>query len=178
MKLRAQNTIEIITMVSIVVVVVLSAFMFMHGSDNKMVALSGISKTNFSNTAYIDKEKSTNIKTNNTIDSETAGALSSRVANMNNSELLDKLSNKTINEIMNIKTTEGKDIFDLANELIKEYQGQITVSPFEEKELLNNENKKDLVTVKIETKRILDITKKTDLVYEQYITLLDIVISQ
>ena len=45
MKLKAQNTMEVITMVALVVVVVVSAFMFMNGKNSKLANLSAINST-------------------------------------------------------------------------------------------------------------------------------------
>ena len=178
MKLKAQNTIEIITMVSLVVVVVLSAFMFMSGNNNSMANLSSINTGKTVVKQVVNNNISTNFVTKTgTIDSETAGSLSSIVVNMKDSELLNSLNNKTIDDVLAIKTDDGKDVFDLANELIKEYQGQITVSPFEDKLALNDDTKKDLVKVKIDTKAILDKTQKTNSTYDKYIAILSVIIS-
>lgn len=180
MKLKAQNTIEIITMVSLVVVVVLSAFMFMNGHNNDIASLSSINTGGNTSVKQIIKNNdiSTNFTTKTgTIDAETAGSLSSIVVNMKDSELLNALNNKTIDDVLAIKTDDGKDVFDLANELIKEYQGQITVSPFEDKLALNDDTKKDLVKVKFDTKAILDKTQKTNSTYDEYIAILAVIIS-
>ena len=178
MKLKAQNTIEIITMVSLVVVVVLSAFMFMSGNNDRVASLSSINTGKAPVKKVVKKNISTNFITKTgTIDAETAGSLSSIVANMKDSELLNSLSNKTIDDVLAIKTDDGKDVFDLANALIKEYQGQITVSPFEDKLALNDDTKKDLVKVKIDTKAILDKTQKTNSIYDEYVAILSVIIS-
>ena len=179
MKLKAQNTIEIITMVSLVVVVVLSAFMFMNGHNNDIASLSSINTGG--NTSVKQVIKNNDISTNfttktGTIDAETAGSLSSIVV-IRDSELLTALNNKTIDDVLAIKTDDGKDVFDLANELIKEYQGQIKVSPFEYKSALNDDTKNDLLRVKNDTKAILDKTQKTNSTYDEYIAILAVIIS-
>lgn len=178
MKLKAQNTIEIITMVSLVAVVVLSAFMFMNGNNSNIANLSSIHVGKSTVNPVVNNSFSTNFTTKTgTIDAETAGSLSSIVVNMKDSELLNSLNNKNIDDVLSIKTDDGKDVFDLANELIKEYQGQITVSPFEDKLALNDDTKKDLVKVKIDTKAILDKTQKTNSTYDKYIAILAVIIS-
>lgn len=172
MKLRAQNTIEIITMVALVCVVVLSAFMFMQGNNTNIASLSAINtgKKNIT----INKEVATNSsnKINDDNNFETAGALSSTIANSTANELYAALSQKTLNDVLVSKTNDNKDIFDLADILIQE--NSLTISEFGSNRNIefNDEVKSRLVNIAVQTKTKLDKEQKTSSSYDLYIDIL------
>lgn len=172
MKLKAQNTIEVITMVALVVVVVLSAFMFMQGNTSNIASLSSI---NVEKKVIVDNknkiESSTNTITNDS-NFETAGALSSTIANMNANELNNALSQKTLNDVLVNKTSDNKDIFDLADILIQE--NSLPISEFGSNRNIefNDEVKFRLVNVAIQTRNKLEKEHKTSSAYELYIDIL------
>ena len=175
MKLKAQNTMEVITMVALVVVVVVSAFMFMNGKNSKLANLSAINSTS-TKPAISKVNKAPILKTESattpTSDAETAGALSQLVANMNRQELLNALANKTLNDILLPKTQEtNEDIFTLADILNTAYLEDKDIKFFGTNRTNIPPNYKEiLVDVAIGTKEKLGTN--TNSVYELYVALL------
>lgn len=125
MKLRAQNTIEIITMVALVAVVVVSAFMFMNGNNANLANLSSINDGKksiaVSKAPSINREHSViNTTTQTSADIETAGALS-LLAQISKNDLKEKVANKTLNDFLVIKTEDNEDIIDISNKVIESF---------------------------------------------------------
>ena len=178
MKLKAQNTIEIITMVALVGVVVLSAFMFMHGNSASIAGLSQINTGKSSHTVNSSvSNNSSNVITDDN-NYETAGALSSTIAKMDKDELYNALKTKTLTDVLLVKTEDNKDIFDLADILIKE--NSLTISEFGSNRNIefNEEVKGRLVNIALQTKDKLAQQQKTSDVYGLYIGLLAQIINE
>lgn len=155
MKIKAQNTIEIISLASIVLIVVVSVFMFMKSNSTNVANLSKLNNSGASNTITNSAGNSSNIQTSETytkIDVETAGALSSMVAQMKATELKKALDNKTISDLYSVKSNDDEDIFDLANKLITELN--LTVSPFDKTDL-SSTTKDSLVDVAVKARERL-----------------------
>ncbi len=175
MKLRAQNTIEIVSLVVIVAVVVIAVFMFMNGNKSANLAnLSEINTIETSNNMQGTNGTSTNIQTsaNSKIDVETAGSLSSIIVQMNENDIKKALLDKSIEEISSVKSSDDEDIFDLANKLITELS--LPVSPFDKADLPSNA-KETLVKIAVDAKtRLGDNQNQT---YTMYTAVLAKIIS-
>lgn len=118
MKLKAQNTVELVIMVSLVVVVVISIFMFMGGSTQKMANLSKIDDSRIGNSSSVSIGSGSST---NTVDVETAGALQSNIATMSQAAIESQLASSSAYSYLASKATKDeRDIFDLANDLIEE----------------------------------------------------------
>lgn len=173
MKLKAQNTIEIISMVSVVLVVVVATLMFTNGQKLNLSNLSAININNGQQNQIIKPTQQINTITNSVqTDIETAGTLSNTVANMNETEIIDKLSNKTNADLLTVKSVNNEDVFDLANTLIDNLA--LTVSPFDKNDLTDT-TKAALAKVAVDAKNKLgsDNTSSTYGTYTVYISLLN-----
>lgn len=176
MKLKAQNTIEIISLVVVVLVVVVSVFMFMNGnSTTELANLSKINATGNNSSYSGSNESSSNLQANGAysrVDVETAGALSSMVAQMKESELTKAIENKSIDELFSVKSSDEEDVFDLANKLINELS--LPVSPFDKNDL-SSSTKESLVKVAVDAKVRLGNQKNAT--YTMYTAVLAKIIS-
>lgn len=151
MKLKAQNTIEIISLVTVVLVIVVAVFTFVRGNNVNIANLSKID--NVVNQEVGNLGSNINeIQINKTVDAETAGSLSSILANKNQSEITKSLKSKSISEILSVKTDDNKDVFDLANILINDLS--LNIEQFD-KSNLPLTVKDSLVQVAIEAKKEL-----------------------
>lgn len=134
MKFKAQNTMEIITAVAVVAVIVFSVLVFVN---NKNQNLANLSKINNEQVAQNDFSNGENPSFNENIakngidadkvavkklDTETAGALSNIVKNMSQEELANKLAGKTKSQLGSASSSKGEDVIDLANKLNKELE--------------------------------------------------------
>lgn len=176
-KLKAQNTIEIITMVALVGVVVLSAFMFMQGNNTH---IANLSKINTGKATVAQTSQASNVSTNTTTtpnNYETAGSLSSTVANMSENEIYDLLKNKTLNDVLIVKTSDNKDIFDLADTLIQENSLKISEFGSNKNIEFNEDVKTRLVEIASQTKNKLEKEQKTSTTYNLYMDLLSQIIT-
>ena len=133
MKLRAQNTIEVITMVALVGVVVITAFMFMQGNNTNIAKLSQIT-TNTTKLAAkdttINDSTSKNDITNKTI-AEVSGTNAQKVADvleeinqMDSSTLEHQLANELSSKNAYEHTTsmnQDNGPVKLANNVIEDF---------------------------------------------------------
>ncbi len=173
MKLKAQNVIEVITMVALVAVVVVTAFMFMQGNNSNIAKLSSINtgKATSSSPAKAPVTKPiTTPKTPSTTDTETAGALSSILAYNNKTELAVKLASLTLNDVLVVKTENNETIFELADKLINEYN--LPVSPFNGEQAIDDDAKSRLMDIAVKTNDILTQKDTTSVTFNSYISLL------
>lgn len=170
MKLKAQNVMEIITMVALVGIVVVTAFMFMNGNNSKLANLSSIN-TNKSSTSVTSSLKSqTSTNTITTADTETAGALSSILAHSDKTGLAQTLASLTVEDVLLVKTNDNENVFDLADKLIDTHS--LPISPFNGEYAFNDDSKLRLKDVAVKTNEKLTQTQATSTTFESYIYLL------
>lgn len=174
MKLKAQNSIEIITMVALVAVVVVTAFMFMHGNNSNIASLSGINtgKTtpvSLSNKTPLQRPVTT-VPTSSKTDIETAGALSSILAYGDKNALANRLATLTLNDVLVVKTQDNETIFELADSLINEYN--LPVSPFKGEYAIDDDAKLRLMDIAVKTNDILTQKESTSATFDAYVSLL------
>jgi len=175
MKLKAQNTIEVISLVTVVLIVVVSVFMFTKSNTQNTANIAKINTTGVNNAVSSTTGSSTNVQTSSAyakVDVETAGALSSIVAQMKESDLKKALSNKSIDELYTVKSNDDEDVFDLANKLINDLS--LPVSPFDKTDL-STSTKDSLVKVAIDAKNRLGSTPNAT--YTMYTAVLAKIIS-
>lgn len=161
MKLKAQNTVELVIMVSLVVVVVISIFMFMGGSTQKMANLSKIDDSRIGNSSSVSIGSGSST---NTVDVETAGALQSNIATMSQSSIERQLaSSSAYSYLASNATKDERDIFDLANDLIEEC-GLHDIDKFIKPIIDEDKAMKNLALLVIESTSIVNqqINKKED----------------
>ena len=122
MKLKAQNTMEIITAVAVVAVIAVAVFMFTSARNENLANLTGVKPTAESVDMLAADESSRFSKSLSPahINEETAGSMANMVKTASKTELTEKLSSKTDKEITSFQSDDGKDVIDLANELIDE----------------------------------------------------------
>lgn len=115
---KAQNVVEIGLLLSLVVVVAITAMTLYNNQKHKLVNLS---KSNI-NQQSVDLTSLSPLKTDEMVpynQAETAGVLSLELLGMNATDFANALSNLTygqLNDLLN--SPEGQDIADLANGLI------------------------------------------------------------
>ncbi len=171
MKLKAQNTIEVISLVAVVVIVAGAIFMFAKNHNGEIANLSSINTIESNNVQSPSSPSGGNDLSSSMqkpgISAETAGSLSSIVANMNENALKKALKDKTAQDLYNVKSYDDKDIFDVANSLIDELG--LKISPFDKSDLAVN-TKDTLVEVAMEAKAKLNGAQSAS--YKMYTAML------